>query len=124
MRQTKSNPGKDKTGTKPSRSDLVRQLNDDFRGSFRGGRVVVTRGVAALGPEPTKSVLGMVRGFRAFTRENDPYGEHDFGAVMLQRQRVLWKIDYYDQTLEYASPDPADPHVTTRVLTIMPASEY
>jgi len=32
--------------------------------------------------------------------------------------------DAYDQNFEYGSPNPADPTVTNRVLTILLASEY
>jgi hypothetical protein len=38
--------------------------------------------------------------------------------------RHFWKIDSYDRNTEFGSPDPADPDVTTRVLTIMRADEY
>ena len=32
---------------------------------------------------------------------------------------MFWKVDCYDRALRFASPDPADPAVTARVLTIM-----
>ena len=54
----------------------------------------------------------------------NPYGEHDFGSVDLNGGRYFWKIDYYDNDLTAHSPDPADPDVTRRVLTIMCAGEY
>jgi Protein of unknown function (DUF3768) len=65
-----------------------------------------------------------VRAFAAFTEDNDPHGEHDFGIVDNGDVRCLWKIDYYDREMEFMSPDPADPAVTTRILTLMLADEY
>ncbi len=61
---------------------------------------------------------------RVFTPDNDPFGEHDFGAFEQNGERIVWKIDYYDLAMEFGSPDPADPYQTTRVLTIMLAGEY
>ncbi len=48
----------------------------------------------------------------------------DFGALQIDGERILFKIDYYDRSLTGHSPDPADPSYTTRVLTIMLAEEY
>ena len=62
--------------------------------------------------------------FNAFSPENDPYDEHDFGAFALRGHEVSWKIDYYDAAMEWGSKDPANPDITTRVLTIMLAEEY
>ena len=70
------------------------------------------------------SLLAKVRAFDVFTDDNDPHGEHDFGAVDEGGVRCFWKIDCYDRATEIGSPDPADPAVTTRVLTIMRADEY
>jgi hypothetical protein len=60
----------------------------------------------------------------AHLAHNDPYGEHDFGALTVEDRKIFFKIDYYDRALAGGSPDPADPRVTTRVLTIMLAEEY
>ena len=49
---------------------------------------------------------------------------HDFGAINLDGELYLWKIDYYDNDLAFGSPDPADPDVTRRIMTIMRADEY
>jgi len=100
----------------------IAQLNDAFRTTFVGGRVSMTAGVAAL--PYNGGVLEAVRLFDKFTEDNDPYGEHDFGALMFGSDKFFWKIDYYDQSLEYGSENPADPAVTTRVLTVMLADEY
>lgn len=78
----------------------------------------------AQGPVFVLLTTRAVQTFLAFTPDNDPHGEHDFGAFDLGGQRLFWKIDYYDRDLRYASDDPADPDITTRVLTIMMASEY
>jgi len=112
--------------TKPlaDKIERIRQLNDNFRRTFLGGRVMITSGVEALGLAARNDLLRQVREFTAFDGDNDPHGEHDFGAITVGGQSFFWKVDYYDRTLEGGSDDPADPAKTTRVLTIMHASEY
>lgn len=104
--------------------DRVRELNDSFRTSFVGGAIMITRGVDCLEPEVKSRLLAMVRDFKDFEEGDDPYSEHDFGAVTVNGSRYFFKIDYYDTAMEQASPNPGDPAVTRRVLTIMNASEY
>ena len=106
-----------------ARSPIAR-LNDAFRLMPADGRLAVTAGVIALGNGAVADILLAVASFDAFTPDNDPYGEHDFGAVAWNGARIFWKIDYYDRAMRFASPDPADPSVTTRVLTVMLADEY
>jgi hypothetical protein len=102
----------------------IRELNDAFRRSFIGGAVVITGGVEAMPSDQRRSLLQKVRAFDAFAEDNDPRGEHDFGAIDEGGVRCFWKIDYYDRKTEAGSPNPADPSVTTRILTIMLAEEY
>jgi hypothetical protein len=102
----------------------IRHLNDQLRSSFASGVLVMTAGVIALGPARQLTILQAVAAFNAFDGNNDPYGEHDFGALEIEGERLCWKIDYCDRSLSAHSPDPADPSVTTRVLTIMLAEEY
>ncbi len=106
------------------RTARIRELNDAFRTTLQGGKVMVTAGIAALGLPTQLEVLERVKTFQEFTSDNDPYGEHDFGSFDHEDERIFWKIDCYDRTLEYGSDDPSDPLVTVRVLTIMLASEY
>jgi hypothetical protein len=105
-------------------TEQVRALNDAFRRSFTGGKVMMTAGILAL-PAVTKArLLDAVRAFDAFTADNDPHGEHDFGNFEVDGRKIFWRIDYYDAAMEFGAEDPADPNKTTRVLTIMLASEY
>lgn len=86
--------------------------------------MLLTSGIQNL-PDTTQSrIVEAAQGFDTFTPDNDPHGEHDFGAVTVEGHKVFWKIDYYDPTLQYGSEDPANPAVTKRVLTIMLAEEY
>ena len=100
----------------------IAALNDHARRSFTGCRVVITQGVQAIDNLP--HLLDQVRRFDAFTHDNDPYGEHDFGSCLHGDVTIFWKIDTYDVDLQMHSPDRTDPAVTARVLTIMLAEEY
>lgn len=102
----------------------IAALNDAFRATFRGGRVMMTASVNALPLEVTATALSKVRSFSAFTRDNDPHGEHDFGSFDHAGHTFFFKIDYYDKECQYGSEDPANPEITTRVLTIMLAEDY
>ena len=102
----------------------IAALNDALRRHQTGGRLFVTPGVLALGERALPAVLETVAAFTAFADDNDPYGEHDMGAFRHGGARLFWKIDYYGRDLLSGSPDPADPAVTVRVLTVMLAEEY
>jgi hypothetical protein len=102
----------------------IAELNDAFRQSFQGGRVFMTAGVVNLPGDVQAMVLRKVATYGDFDDDDDPWGEHDFGAFELSGQTFFWKIDYYDANVEYGSEDPADPTQTTRFLTIMLAEEY
>ena len=106
------------------RVDRVRALNDALRTTLIGGRVMFTPGVAALEPQAQRRIIEALRRYDEFDADNDPYGERDFGMIVVQGHELLFKIDYYDRDLVYHSPDAANPSVTTRVLTIMLAEEY
>jgi hypothetical protein len=84
----------------------------------------MTAGFAALAADTQIMAIRAVRAFGKFNQDNDPYGEHDFGCFEIDRIQMMWKIDYYDLTLTYHSPDPSNPAVTRRVLTMMLAEEY
>lgn len=103
----------------------IAELNDLCR-TARGvaGRLVQTSGISALSVTDQSAIREKVENFDAFTPDNDPHGEHDFGAFEHLSERIFWKIDYYDPTLTFGSADPSDPKQTIRVLTILLASEY
>ena len=105
-------------------SHQVCDLNDAFRRSFAGGRVVMSDGVASLPSVARAALLAAVRAIDRFDTDNDPLGKHNFGSVTVAGYRCFWRIDTYDLSLRCASHDPADPAVTVRMLTIMLAEEY
>lgn len=103
----------------------VRELNDRFRTTGQGrGSIMLTSGVQEKGGEFAVSAVKAVREFDDFSADNDPWGEHDFGAIELDCEKVFFKLDYYDLSLQKGSENPANEGCTHRVLTIMLASEY
>ena len=103
----------------------IAELNDLCRKAMGvAGLLVRTQGIFALSPEDQSAIREKVETFDAFTEDNDPHGERDFGAFDHNGERIFWKIDYYAPDLMHGTEDPADPKQTVRVLTIMLASEY
>jgi Protein of unknown function (DUF3768) len=102
----------------------IRALNDELRHKLTEGTVVMTQGVAALGCDAVARIVQTISVFDDFCNANDPYEEHDFGAFEAEGHTIFFKIDYFDSMLTRHSPNPAEPAVTERVLTIMLAEEY
>ena len=103
----------------------IRELNDRFRTTFAGGKVYMTAGIDALAPDIKAAAIQAVMTFTDFTKDNDPHGEHDFGAFELGGQRMFWKIDTFDKRdPDLGAEDPSDETMTERVLTLMLAEEY
>lgn len=93
-------------------------VNDRFRESGFG--ILLTQGVRAI--RNLEGLLGKVRMYNDFNEDNDPYGEHDFGSLRWEDEKVFWKIDYYDQDMVYGA-EPLNPDCK-RVMTVMLADEY
>lgn len=119
----------------PDRTAAIATLNDALRQNLTqpgSNRVVMTLGVQDLIGDVSlfrnfhaqAELLRSIRDYDAFGPDVDPHGERDFGRFEFRSAALYWKIDYYDRALEYGSPDPSDPALTTRVLTILLTSEY
>jgi hypothetical protein len=84
----------------------------------------MTSGVASSDAETIAQILDAVHAYNQFGEDIDPYREHDMGRFTITCEDYYWESDNYDRNLEFHSPDPADPVVTVRVLTIMRVNEY
>ena len=119
----------------------IARLNDLARRSMGVAcTAVATVGFRSLPEADQSQVRELIETFDAFDEDNDPHGERDFGTIYQlgdgrwtterprsrddERERVFWKLDYYDRDLRFGSEDAADPAVTRRMLTIMLADEY
>jgi hypothetical protein len=105
-------------------TERIRALNDELRRNLPNAHAVMTAGIAALGPEAVDRIVKTIAVYNDFCHANDPHGEHDFGSFEADGQLIFFKIDYFDKALTAHSPDPFDPSVTERVITIMLAEEY
>jgi hypothetical protein len=107
-----------------TKTKAIRALNDELRQNFAAGTAAMTAGVAALGAEIVTRIVKTIAVYDDFCHANDPYEEHDFGSFNVEGHTIFFKIDYFDKSRTYHSPDPSDPSVTERVITIMLAEEY
>lgn len=111
------------------RAETIARQNDRFRQTFGAdftipGRVVVTAGVEAKGGAFLQKLMVAVMGFDAFTEDNDPFQQHDFGSVEINGTKVWFKIDLFDPSYKWGAEDPANPARTRRVLTLLLPEEY
>ena len=105
-------------------TEHIRALNDELRRNLPDGHAIMTTGVDALGADAVARIVRAIAAYDDFCHANDPYEEHDFGSFEADSHVIFFKIDYYDKSLAYHSPDAADRSVTERVITIMLAEEY
>ena len=110
--------------TDNERTAAIRRLNDELRLKRINGSIMLTSAIKALGGAAVARIMAEIARFDGFSNENDPYEEHDCAVMDVGGIRIMWKIDYYDRTFHYGSPDPADPCVTERLMTVMLADEY
>lgn len=104
----------------------IAELNDLCRQGFdRTARIVITATcLAALcqGEGRAAEIVAQAEVFAAVRRYIFGPGdgpERSRGEFVVRDCAVRFTIDYYDLALEWGSENPADPTVTTRVMTIM-----
>jgi hypothetical protein len=108
-----------------SKTDHFRALDDAWRPHLLVARAIISPGIAALGTEAAVAIVNTIAVFDDFCRADGPYKPHDFGALGLDDGRtIFFKIEYLDKNLTGPSPNPVDPAVTERIITIMLAEEY
>ena len=113
----------------PAETEVIAFQNDLFRSnlgqhSYVKGRFTATSGVVSRGGDFLGRAIVAVCNFTAFTAEDDPHGEHNFGVVYVAGVKLYFRIDLYDADYKYGSDAPFDLAVTRRVLTIMLPQEY
>ena len=108
-----------------SNTKEIAALNDRFRSGDKSlGKFVMTQGVSCLTGAKLAHLINLVRKFKNFTLDNDPWREHDLGKITFDGEEYFFKIDYFDPTFTSHSEDAANPEITRRVLTLMRCDEY
>ena len=103
----------------------IAELNDRFRQTYWGGKVMTTCGVNELSEDIKARLFRAVAEFDSFDWRNDPHGEHDFGKVVVEGRDYFFKIDLHEERPVKLFDDGTYAEaVYTRVLTIMLAEEY
>ncbi len=127
------------------KTEQIAILNDRARQAMGiACQLFCTEGISAMSEADQSAVRQCVETYNAFSPDNDPHGERDFGTIyqladgrwtgepQARRpdgsdpvtRRIFWKIDYYSHDLKHGSEAPEDAARTQRILTIMLAHEY
>lgn len=102
----------------------IRELNEALRKERKGGKIFFAGSLSQADLILKAGVYAAVAAAEVPADGDDPYGEADFGKVVVDGDKYLWKIDYYDKAMEYGSEDPSNPDITERVLSIFRAEDY
>ena len=89
-------------------------VNDRLRTTFQGGEVRVAPSIYQLDARLCGRALCVMSRQRNF----DERSEHDRGRFVFAGYAFEWCIEYQSSDGTAASPDPADPNRTFRVLTL------
>jgi hypothetical protein len=95
------------------RAKLI-ELNDQFRTTFKGGRVQMTPSVYELDDRLRGRALSVLARYKKFAADS----EHDWGTFIFAGYSFEWRIEYRGKDGTGRSPDPTDPKHTYRVLTL------
>jgi len=90
------------------------ELNDQFRATFKGGRVQMSRSFYELEPQLRGRALWVLSKCKKFADDS----EHDWGTFIFGGYAFEWRIEYRSAAGAGLSPDPANPDLTFRVLTL------
>lgn len=89
-------------------------LNDQLRTTFKGGRVQMTPSVYQLDDRLRGRALSVLARYSKFAADS----EHDWGTFIFAGFSFERHIEYRGKDDGGKSPDPADPDMTLRVLTL------
>lgn len=109
-------------------SAQIAERNDAFRTTMipaKWNKIIFSEMVREEDEVRREKILTAVREFNFKNQEegNNPYGENDFGKVIVGEINYFFKFDYYAPGLEFGA-DPYTEQEVVHVLTIMEASEY
>ncbi len=97
----------------------IKERNDLFRKNIPfcitpRNKLLLTKGVFGIFNEKQiADIFNAVRDFNNFNQNNDTWGEHDFGSILIFGKKMFWKID------DFQGEDATD-----LVMTIMLSEEY
>ena len=83
------------------RKSRIQRLKGAVRhGGARNAIVVIAAGLQDK--DSLHKIMDSVRAFSGFAVDNDPLGEHDFGAVVICDEKSFWRIYSFDLASEDA----------------------
>lgn len=78
-------------------AERIRQANDELRKNGKGGLVLVTSALDALGENTVAAAVSFLRLFRYFSDEDDLQGLHEAGSYHSAGVRIFWRITKAEQ---------------------------